>query len=113
MKKLKSLVAMAAASMLLCGFMCQAAEGSNEKVDSTVHKHEYYFVSGSSTCIGCSTISQHEYVSGTVHLISGRDENIYATCYVVLLTYRDLYRCKCEDYVYRTHTETKHMNCGQ
>lgn len=114
MKKIKSLVAMAAASMLLCGFMCQAAEGSNEKADSTAHVHEYFIES--SSCTGSNTLYQHQYLYGTVHNISGKDEDIYATCYVVLFSYRDLYRCnhnQCEDYVYRSHTEEKHMNCGQ
>lgn len=112
MKKVKRLIAMAAASMLLCGFVCQAAAGSSEKTQSANHVHDYYYQS--SACTGSTNLSQHSYLSGRLHKPSGEVEEIYATCTVVLFFYRDTYKCnKCEDKVYRNHDETRHMNCGQ
>lgn len=112
MKKVKSLVAMAVASMLLCGFMCQAAGRSDEKANSTEHVHEYYITS--SSCTGSNTLYQHQYLYGIIHKVTGEEEEVYATCYVVQFSYRDLYKCYlCEDYTYGNHNETRHMNCGQ
>lgn len=102
---------MVAASMLLCGFMCQAAEGSGEKADSADHFHEYEYQS--STCTGSTNVRQHSYVSGVIHKPWGPDETVYDTCTVVLFYYRDLYKCECGDQLYRSHSEEKHMNCGQ
>lgn len=110
MKKVKRLIAMAAASMLLCGFVCQAAAGSSEKEGEPEHFHHYYLVS--STCTGSTNVSQHSYVSGIIHKPSG-DVNTYATCTVVRFYYSDLYRCSCLDEIKDSHSEEKHMNCGQ
>lgn len=113
MKRIKKIVAIAAASMLLCGFTGQAAEGDAEAASPRIHVHAYSTETNESPCIDCSTESQHTYLSGVEIGPTGESKNIYSTCYVVLFYYRDLYKCACGDQYYKVRAERRHMNCGQ
>lgn len=107
LKGLKRLVAIAAASMLLCGFMCQAAGGG---VDDE-HKHAYSYIR--KECTGSHYEGQHRYVVSTVTHPSGEVEYTYAYCDMVTFFYRYLYRCGCEDQYYTYDNVLEHMHCGQ
>ena len=113
MKRLKRLVAIAAASMLLCGFTCQAAMGSGEETKSTPppHVHAYSFIKRE--CTYAHYEYSHQYVVKTVTTSSGV-EITYGYCDLVTHYYHDLYRCGCGDQYYvACDPELKHMSCGQ
>lgn len=105
MNRLKKIVAIAAATMLLCGFICQAAEGDDEpEKPIPPHKHSYSRIS--STCTGTTVESQHPYLDNQ----SGK----YANCDVILFFYHDVYKCiKCGDQIENFYNVRRHMKCGQ
>lgn len=109
LKELIRLVAMAAASMLLCGFICQAAGGSGDVDDEHIHAYSYI----RRECTGSHTEGRHQYVVSTVTHPSGEVEYIYAYCDVVTFFYRYLYKCGCGDQYYTYDNVLEHMNCGQ
>lgn len=113
LKGFKRLVAIAAASMLLCGFTCQAALGSGEETPSTLPPHVHAYSIVGRECTYTVFLYQHQYVVKSVTTSSGV-EITYGYCDVVRHYYHDLYRCGCEDQYYgELYSEDLHMSCGQ
>lgn len=99
--RMKKIAAIAAASMLLCGFTGQAAEGTNQVLDQ--HKHDYVYAK---QCTGSTPESQHGYYNNE----SGK----YELCDIILFFYHYEGRCIIcgNGYEFNT-TERTHMKCGQ
>lgn len=109
LKGLKRLVAIAAASILLCGFTCQAALGSGEETPSALPPHVHAYSIVGRECTYTVFLYQHRYEKTNS---SGEAE--YAYCDVVRHYYHDLYRCGCEDQYYgELYPEDLYMSCGQ
>lgn len=114
-KGFKRFIAMATASMLLCGFACQAAGGSGEEAEAkpqNVHIHAYSWIKAE--CTYTVFENRHRYVVSTTTKPSGEVVYEYAYCDVVMHYYHDLYRCGCGDSYYdKTYSVRRHMSCGQ
>lgn len=111
LKELKRLVAIAAASMLLCGFMCQAAGGSGEVNEEHTHRH---LLMDKPECFYTVFLYQHRYEKSKTTYPSGEVEYEYAYCDVVKHYYHPVYRCDCGDQYYgEAYNKDLHMSCGQ
>ena len=101
MKRVKRILAVAVASIMLCGAVI------------TVGAHVHAYSNTKTVCYNSFSRNTHPYITGVKTYTSGKVEYQYGTCQVVEYRYKDFYECACGDYFYDPpYSKAWHSACG-